>query len=95
MANEIPGYSGGVGESLQTALPQRGSVPTPSATDPQGGFGTDSGLAGALGPPVRPLVGADAGGSSSGSSITTGYLTATGTDSGLASPPTGRRATNL
>jgi len=84
--NEQPGYSGGFGESLQTDLPRGGAAPTPSATDPQGGFGTDSGLTGPLGPPVVPTVGAG-GGDSSASNIVSGYLSPTGTDSGLASPP--------
>lgn len=87
MANEQAGYSGGVGESLQTALPQSATVPSPSATDPQGGFGTDSGLAGGLGPPVVATVGAAAGGSSSrGSVMASDGSMGMGTDSGLATP---------
>jgi hypothetical protein len=40
-----------------TPLNRPSSSPVPSATDPQDGFGTDSGLAGGLGPPVVPLAG--------------------------------------
>jgi hypothetical protein len=96
MANEMPGYSSGAGESLQTALPQRGTLPTPSATDPQAGFGTDYGLAGGLGPPVRPNVGTPlAGDSSRGSTSASASDMAMGTDSGLASSATSMRQSNL
>jgi hypothetical protein len=86
MANEQAGYSGGFGESLQTALPRSATVPSPSATNPQNGFGTDSGLAGPLGPPVVPTVGVGGGSSSSGSTSPSDTNMAMGTDSGLASP---------
>jgi hypothetical protein len=84
--NEQPGYSGGFGESLQTALPRGATAPTPSATNPQNGLGTDSGLASPLGPPVVPTVGAAGGSSSSGSTSPSDANMAMGTDSGLASP---------
>jgi len=65
------GYASGPGP--QTPLGKPASSPSPQATDPQRGYGTDSGLQGSLG--------------SSGGNVTASNPNmAMGTDSGLTTP---------